>query len=269
MAASKAEGDGRNVQAVLAKSAQGATFLVVLQIGSRALTFIVNQILLRYLSPDLLGISSQLELFSISVLYFARESIRVALQRHGEGPVQRDGAGTQSPSKGNEKRITDAYDHERRAQEAVNMSYIAVALGPLLALILAKLYLDKAGPVVLAVPYIRQSLYLYALAAVVELCIEPCFVIAQQRMLYGLRASSEATATLVRCFVTCGTAIWASKNNRPLGALPFSLGQLSFAVTLNLVYYSRISAQNPDRGFYLIPRALKSMYFRLHTWPAL
>ena len=69
---------------ILSASAKGATFLILLQIGSRALTFAVNQILLRFLSPELLGVSAQLELFSISVLYFARESLRVALQRQSQ-----------------------------------------------------------------------------------------------------------------------------------------------------------------------------------------
>src|SRR5271155_2596960 len=63
---------------LLSTSAGGATLLIGLQVGSRALTFIVNQILLRYLSPEILGISTQLEVYSISVLFFARESLRVA-----------------------------------------------------------------------------------------------------------------------------------------------------------------------------------------------
>jgi dihydroxyacetone kinase DhaKLM complex PTS-EIIA-like component DhaM len=45
-------------------SAKGASFLILLQIGSRALTFALNQILLRFLSPELLGVNVQLELYS-------------------------------------------------------------------------------------------------------------------------------------------------------------------------------------------------------------
>src|SRR4051794_22555687 len=52
-------------RSLLSTSAQGATFLILLQITSRALTFGVNQVLLRYLSPELLGISTQLELYLI------------------------------------------------------------------------------------------------------------------------------------------------------------------------------------------------------------
>ena len=46
-------------------SARGATFLILLQMGSRAVTFALNQFLLRFLSPELLGVSVQMELFVI------------------------------------------------------------------------------------------------------------------------------------------------------------------------------------------------------------
>ena len=222
---------------LLAKSAKGATFLVLLQIASRALTFIVNQILLRYLSPELLGVSSQLELYAISVLYFSRESLRVALQRLGRDE-------------------NDARASARRAQEAVNLSYIAVGLGPPLAFAFARLYLRKATPAALAVPYIKDSLHLYALATVLELWVEPCFVVAQLQMQYGLRASAETVATIARCVLTCGSAVWASKDGRPVGALSFAFGQLGFAVVLNLVYYAKLWPQTT--GFALTPRWSKA-----------
>ena len=246
---------------LLARSVQGATFLILLQIGSRALTFIVNQILLRYLSPELLGISTQLELYSISVLYFARESLRVALQRRTSGSGKRDGnspegSGTEADKDG--KVVVESYAPGRRAQEAVNLSFIAISLGPPLAYVLARLYIRKAEAKVLATPYIQESLGLYALAAILELLIEPCFVVAQQQMLYGVRASAEASATFTRCFLTCGVAIWASRLRREVGVLPFAIGQLSYAVLLNCSYYGRIWSRASSGGFSLFPRPFKS-----------
>ena len=222
---------------LLANSARGASFLVFLQIASRALTFIVNQVLLRYLSPQLLGISSQLELYTISVLYFSRESLRVALQRLGRDE-------------------NDVRASARRAQEAVNLSYTAIALGPPLAFAFARFYLRRATPAVMAIPYFEDSLNLYAVATIIELCVEPCFVVAQLQMLYGLRASAETVATIARCILTCGSAIWASRNERPIGALPFAFGQLGYALTLNLFYFARLWPQS--RGFSLTPRWIKA-----------
>ena len=51
------------VAPVLARSARAASILISLQVGSRVLTFAVNQVLVRLLSPELLGVSARLELF--------------------------------------------------------------------------------------------------------------------------------------------------------------------------------------------------------------
>lgn len=231
----------RKPTSILAKSAQGATFLILLQVGSRALTFIVNQVLLRYLSPEILGISTQLELFAISVLYFSRESLRVALQRqrsyNDQAEPCKEGTGNASTP---EKTVI-SHAPGRRAQEAVNLSYIAIGLGLPLAYLFAKFYIRSADPHVLRTPYIHESLNIYALASFVELLNEPNFAVAQQQMLYGTRASAETFATSTRCIVTCSSAIWASRTGSSVGALPFALGQLSYAIVLNLLYISKMS----------------------------
>lgn len=235
-------GTTQGTASILAKSAQGATLLILLQIGSRALTFIVNQVLLRYLSPEVLGVSTQLELFVASILFFARESLRVALQRqhhHDDQsePVKEKGKG------GDRDPNLRAWNHALaiRAQEVVNLSYLAIALGLPLTYVFARLYLQSASTAVLNIDYIHISMNVYAIATLLELLAEPSFAIAQQQMLYGTRASAETFATSARCLITCGTAIWASKTNSPLGALPFALGQFCYAVILNIVYLVKIS----------------------------
>lgn len=245
--------DTRNTSSILAKSAQGATFLILLQIGSRALTFIVNQVLLRYLSPEILGISTQLELFAISVLYFARESLRVALQRqrlHNDDPEPEPNERSKEQDK-TASRIAPSYGAGRGAQEVVNLSYIAIGLGLPLTYLFAKLYLRSAGPAVLGTPYIHQSLNVYALATFLELLSEPSFAVAQQRMLYGTRATAETFATSARCLITCGTAIWASKPGSNFGSLPFAVGQLSYAIILNAVYLVNIAPLRSQINFSL------------------
>ncbi len=246
--------DSPQADAILARSAQGATFLVLLQVVSRALTFVVNQVLLRYLSPEILGISTQLELFAITVLYFARDSLRVALQRQ-QASKEPQGSDGRSAS-GSPGEVAKSHVPARRAQEIVNLSYIAVGVGLPLTYIFARLYIENASPEVLETPHLLKSLLIYALATVIELFNEPCFAVAQQQMLYGTRASAETFATSVRCLVTCGTAIWASKTGSSFGAIPFALGQLSYAVVLNIVYFRKISPLRDNAGFSLSLQAL-------------
>lgn len=188
----------------LLASAQGASFLVLTQVASRASTFLVNQALLRYLSPALLGASVQLELFSISVLYFARESLRVALQRE-TGHVQ----------------------------AVVNVAYIPLMLGLPLTIILGLLYANTSLP---DVPYILPSLGVFGYATCLELLSEPYFAVVQQKLLYSIRAKAETLSTIIRCFVTFGIVFWAHRSSTELGVLPFAFGQLAYAA-LNLAIY--------------------------------
>ncbi|OCK85165.1 Rft-1-domain-containing protein [Lepidopterella palustris CBS 459.81] len=211
---------------LLSASAQGATFLILLQVGSRALTFVVNQILLRFLSPELLGTSAQFELFSISVLYFARESLRVGLQRQAHG-----------------------------VQTVVNLSYLAVIIGVPLIYVLAIIWLQADTP---DVPFFVDALSLYCFATFIELLTEPAFVVAQQKMLYRVRASAETAATLFRCLGTCGSAFWASRENVDIGVLPFAIGQLAYSLVLLGVYAIRMWPISSMGGFSLLPQQIPS-----------
>lgn len=239
---------------VLARSARGATFLILLQIGSRALTFIVNQVLLRYLSPDFLGAATQLELFSVSNLYFSRESIRVALQRQRHDALQPPSQNADS-KKGDE--IAEVGNADR-VQEAINLSYLAIGLGSILTLVFRWLYKRNADPAVLSIPYIQGSLQLYALSTIIELLHEPLFALAQQQMLYGTRASAEMRATLLRCIVTCSTAIYASHSDLNIGVLPFAIGQLSYAILLILGYLHGLVPALKSAALSIFPRRPRS-----------
>ena len=242
---------------ILAKSAQGATFLILLQIGSRALTFLVNQVLLRYLSPDILGVSAQLELFGISTLYFARESLRVALQRQQNHNAEPEPEVHEIRT--SEKTLTSVTSHHglhRRAQEAINLSYIPLALGIPLLYVFANLYLRNAAPQTPAISYNRETLYIYALATFLELLNEPNFAVAQLQLLYGTRALAESLATTTRCLITCMIAVWASRTNLSVSAVPFALGQLSYAVVLNTVYVYKLSPLRYRGVFSLQPKAI-------------
>lgn len=230
------------------KSAKGASFLILLQIGCRALTFIVNQVLLRFLSPRTLGLSAQLELFNVSTLYFARESLRVALQRQPSDSDQTKLA--VSNGEGEKKQSSDvalSYGSKRRLQEVVNLSHAAIAIGLPLTMTIAWLYLRSADDAILETPHLRTSLYIYALATLFELLNEPAFVVAQQQMMYGTRASAEFLASFTKCLMACSIAILASMAGHNLGILPFATGQLTYAFVLNAIYLSKvypICAQN-------------------------
>ena len=227
----------------------GATILIALQVGSRALTFIVNQILLRYLSPELLGISTQLEVYSISVLFFTRESLRVVIQRQTDEP--QDGKDKKGKEKVPEGHV-DGRTAAGKTQAIVNLAHVSIYLGVVFAVILAWLYLRYTDPIVLQTPYFHGAFKLYSIAAVWELLAEPCFVVVQHKSLIKIRRRAEAGATVLRCLMTCGSAIWASRSGVDIGVLPFALGQAAYAVSLALVYYGSVWGVSSAGGFNLM-----------------
>jgi oligosaccharide translocation protein RFT1 len=246
----------------ISRSAIGAALLISLQFSSRILTFVVNQVLLRYLSPELLGISTQLELYSITVLFFARESLRIAIQRQAD--TKDDDFENSDKS---DRSHVDARTAAGRSQAIVNLAYISIGLGAVFASGFAWLYLHTTpaqNPFVLETPYVRESLFIYGFAAIGELLAEPCYVIAQQKARFEVRASAESTATVLRCLMTCGCAILASRMGRDIGVLPFALGQGIYALSLTIVYYWKFRTTSSTSGFSLIPTRI-SRYVLLST----
>jgi O-antigen/teichoic acid export membrane protein len=206
----------------LAVSAKGASFLILFQVASRGFTFLVNQVLLRFLSPEILGLSAQLDLYYITVLFFSRESVRVACQRQA-----------------------------KQTQTVVNLAYISILLGIPLALTLAFLY-GKAQYA--NVPDFHKSLVIYGLASIVELLSEPAFLAAQQMLQFKLRASAETVATVGRCLTTCFVAATlTAQKHKSVGVLPFAIGQLVYSILLWLSYTYQIIQPEGSEKYSLFP----------------
>lgn len=189
---------------ILSTSTKGASILIVFQLASRAFTFLINQILLRYLSPEILGLSAQLDLYARTVISFSRDSIEVAAQRQSKD-----------------------------AQAVVNLAYLSIAFGAPLACGLAFVYLRTAEA---GSANFSTALWIYAVSCVVELLATPAYAIAQQRLLFKIRASAETVASIGRCLTTYVVAITASKLGYQAGVLSFALGQLAFALGMLGVY---------------------------------
>ncbi len=210
-------------------SAKGASFLILLQIGSRAVTFALNQILLRFLSPELLGVSVQLELFKIGVQYFSRESLRVAAERRGDGGVQ----------------------------AAINLSYLAMLANIPFGFLFAYGYLGTSDSYS-SIPYFTEALRTNQLAAFVELLMEPAFTAVQHNMLYKARAAAEGLSVVLKTFTVFALFIWADRKRSEIGVLPFALGELVNSITLVVVYWLWTLPVARSSNFSLTPRKIKS-----------
>jgi hypothetical protein len=228
----------------------GAAYLILTQVASRALTFIGNQVLLRYLSPYLLGTAVQLEVLSVTVLYSARESLRVALQRRPQST--RDVSVTKSGP-----------EHGRQSQSTVNLSYAAVVLGVIIGLILGPWYLRLASLEVLNGPCFRNVFLIYCAATAIELSAETCFLLIQQHSLFATRAGAETLAAISRCTMACFTAYYLNSTGYPPSVLPSAVGQLNYAIVLFILYLLPAISLARIHSFSLLPTTIPSPSYLL------
>ncbi|KAH8646622.1 Rft protein-domain-containing protein [Xylariales sp. PMI_506] len=233
---------------------RGASLLIVLQVASRAITFIANQLLLRFLTAQLLGVSTQLEVYYLSVLFFARESLRVAIQRQDSTAVASPATRTTPSTERGAARPRQQQDYE--SQSVVNVGHLAVVFGLGAAVTLGSAYLHYIDASTAATPHLSTALYIYGVASIVELLSEPAFVVLQHRLRFGPRATAESLATLLRCTVTFGTANWAWRTSRDLGVIPIALGQLGYGLGLLGTYAWYGWGLASAEGFSLLPKRI-------------
>ncbi|KAL4874196.1 hypothetical protein BDV12DRAFT_182023 [Aspergillus spectabilis] len=231
-----------NSSDMLAPAVSGTAMLIFVQLASRLFIFASNQMILRSLSPSILGIAAQLELFLISILYFSRESIRTAIQRQPLQPLS-------APSTADKNAVSTSDEQKngvqaKVSQSIVNMSYLSIVMGFMVALASAAFYVHFAPNEVSETPYYHASVAVTAGAALIELGSEPSFAVVQHYMLYSKRAAVEISAAFLKSLIISGISIWATRGDHSLGVLPFALGHLSYSVIL-LCGYSIAAIYQP------------------------
>ncbi|KAJ5760067.1 hypothetical protein N7520_007223 [Penicillium odoratum] len=230
---------------MLASSATGTTFLILIQLTSRIVTFGSNQLILRTLSPLVLGVAAQLELYQVTILYFSRESIRMAIQRQPM-TAELSETGRSLP-----------YMQSTASQSVVNVSYLSLFLGVPSTIMLTILYRHFAPMQALILPFFEAGVIITGVAALLELSIEPFFAIVQQRMWYEKRAAVEMPAAFIKSLVTCSAFLYASQTGRQVGILPFALGHLSYSLTLIGGYCLSLLPRASERRFSYLPAVIK------------
>ncbi|KAJ5355779.1 hypothetical protein N7517_010388 [Penicillium concentricum] len=245
-----AKPDDARMGKILASSATGTSFLILIQLASRIFTFTSNQLILRTLSPVVLGIAAQLELFQVSILYFSRESIRMAIQRQ---PIP------SSPDNNNPSLEADVVattdPHSVASQAVVNVSYLSLTLGIPSSLMFTMLYQRFVPEEASKTAFFYPSVILIGVASLMELSTEPFFSVVQQHMLYEKRAAVEMPAAFLRSAVTSSAFIYASQVDYDLGVLPFALGHLSYSLALICGYsLALLRGTNTTRFSFLLTR---------------
>lgn len=200
-------------------NASGATFLIMVQFLTKLLTFTLNQMLIRFISPTIFGISTYLEFLLSTILFFSREGVRLSIQR------------TESKN-------------EQALQTIINFGSLPMIVGTPLAIAIFYWQYQSAlfQQTILQLSYYKITLSLLAVLIVLEWVAEPIYVIYQYQLNFRLRSKFESLAIFNRCittFVVIAGAKYTSivAETDGMAVLAFAMGQFSYSATICIFYF--------------------------------
>ncbi|KAI0648485.1 Rft-1-domain-containing protein [Trametes meyenii] len=196
---------------LLSATLASGSSLVLLQLFSRVLTFVLNQALVRLVSPQVFGTTSiQFELLLSTILFLSREGIRNALLRASPDAQQ----------------LSDRATTHRLV---TNVSLLPVLLGIPMALLSAFVYLGTSSLTTSSQPHFRTSVVLYVLAALFELLSEPLYIRTQNELRFHVRVRAEGTAVMLK---TISTFLVLVQTSEEWALVAFALGQVAYGLTM-------------------------------------
>lgn len=238
---------------LLTKSTAGASYLVIGQIATKLFTFLLNQLLIRFISPKVFGIASNLEVLLSTILIFSREGVRLSIQRTdaSDDKVEDEMGGKLSCN----SRLGGL-------QSVINFGYLALLAGIPISSVLfywqsntQVFQLSKSQLL-----YFSYSIGIIWLLMVLELLAEPLYVLNQFQLNFGKRTKFESFATFARCITTFGVVISHqnfSETNSDVGksdgvaVLAFTLGQLAYSFSIFALYQLDFKFNHQKQGLSL------------------
>ncbi|KAI5948936.1 RFT1 [Candida theae] len=218
---------------IVDESAKGISSLVLVQVVTKLLTFVLNQALIRYVSPDVFGLIVYLEFLQSSVLFISRESVRLAVQR-----------------------ITHDQTKTQTLQKVMNFGFLSFIVAIPVTLLIG--YFQGIRSVnfqqyFLHLPFHELSVAVIILSTILELSIEPIYCMYQYELEFGKRSKFEGFALTTKC-VTTFVAIYLARQyftGRDFSGasiLSFMIGQLAYSATLFISYGTSFTKFNARKG---------------------
>lgn len=241
-------------ETILKKSTKGVTFLMFGQLFGKVLTFLLNNMLVRFLSPRVFGINAFLEFLVSTTLFFSREAVRLSTLRIKTPRATENENDTQDT-------------HGPVLQMALNFAYIPLCIGIPLSLFLIGWQYSNLNDYFISLPYFRLSILMIWLSIIFELLSEPFFIVNQFLLNYKVRSQIESLSMISACAVNFAMVyLYESKINgsgatlhnvskqEGIAILAFSVGKLAHSVTLlGCYYYDYLTKFAPTKQFTVIP----------------
>ncbi|SCV04042.1 LAMI_0H12970g1_1 [Lachancea mirantina] len=224
-------------ESFLIKSTKGAQLLMFNQIFTKAVTFLLNNLLIRYLSPRVFGINAFLEFLISTTLFFSREAIRLSTLRIK--PVK--------SADGDEE--GDELD-SKTLQTVVNFASVSIAIGIPLSIALIAWQCSNLNEFFLSLPYFKAAILLVWLSIICELLSEPFFIVNQFILNYEVRSRFETIAVTLGCLMNfgivwlhekrfngSGSTLHDSAKQEGIAIAAFATSKFTYSLALLCCYY--------------------------------
>ena len=193
---------------LVGRTVRSASYNVILQVTFRILTFVMNGILLRYTTKDMIGIVNvRLMLLNQTIVFVAREAFRKAC-------------------------LSKTAD--KRWAQVINLLWCVFPLGVMLSFLLGYVWLyllEIPDPV--KIPNYPLAVLVFAASGSVELLSEQLWVVAQAFVFLRLKVVIEGVANFARCVITLGLVLFVPD----LGIIAFCIAQMAFSLLAMVLYY--------------------------------
>ncbi|XP_025107124.1 protein RFT1 homolog [Pomacea canaliculata] len=194
--------------AILASATKAATYNMVLQLAMRVMTFMLNAVVLRYISRDLLGVVNvRLTLLYSTILFLTKEAFDRACLSRAE---------------------------KRDWRLVTNLMWCTSPLAltwSILLTIVWLYFLETPDPHL--IPHYTLGVIMFAVSSCIEVLAEPLFVTGQAFMFIRLKVVILGLSQAIRCFIAVILVLvlphW--------GLLGFAMAQLSCSICYAAMYY--------------------------------
>lgn len=224
MASTKHEGSAP-LDSGLASPA-GASLLVLTQIFTKLATFSLNQLLVQYVTPAVLGTASYWEFVVQTILFFSREAERLAVQRADSDVAANSAENAPHASNHADDAAIDA--SPSKLQKVVNFGHLPLLVGiPMTALMLVWSLRTQNTPI----------LVLVSILVIMELMAEPMYALNQFQLGFAKRSRIESLAVIGRCLTTFVGVVFAARTKNDVhAAAAYVAGQLVYAAVVYIMY---------------------------------
>ena len=221
---------------LLSKSTKGVSFLILQQFFTKILTFVMNNLLIRYLSPKVFGIMAFLTFLHDTCLFFSREAIRICILRISN-VSEKDETEEKKKDMLNIENIS-----KNNLQSIINFSYVPLIIGVPLSSILFVWQYNKINLYFKSLPYFQLSIFILWVSIIMELCAEFFYNLNQYLLNYNTRSKFEGMSLTLGNLVNFLTIYFtinakATISEEGVAILGFSLGKLAFSSILMGLYY--------------------------------